>query len=204
VIRDTALYVSGLLNMQVGGPGVKPYQPSGLWKAIAYPTSSTANFKQDKGKAIYRRSIYTFLKRTSPPPNMSSLDSPNRESCIVRRERTNTPLQALVLMNDIQFVEAARHLAERAADEAGTFEKDQLRYMFHLVTSRTPDSEEVEVLSELHASYLKDYTEAPEKAVELIQTGDSPSPSSDRAPKLAALTMIANLILNLDETITLN
>ena len=112
VIRDLALSVGGLLVDEVGGPSVKPYQPDGLWKVVAYPTSTTAKFQRDDGSKLYRRSMYTFWKRTSPPPSMQILDAPSREVCTTRRPRTNTPGAALLLMNDVQFLEAARKFAE--------------------------------------------------------------------------------------------
>ncbi len=119
MIRDAALSVSGLLVEKLGGPSVKPYQPDGLWEAVGYTDSNTANFAQDDGENLYRRSLYTFWKRTAPPPAMSTFDAPSREACTVRRARTNTPLQALTLMNDRQFVEASRHFAARMLAEGG-------------------------------------------------------------------------------------
>ena len=119
LVRDPALAISGLLVDQVGGPSVKPYQPAGLWEAVGYTTSNTAKFAQDNGDDLYRRSLYTFWKRTSPPPTMLLLDAPTRETCTIERSRTNTPLAALALLNDVQFFEAARHLAQRIACQVG-------------------------------------------------------------------------------------
>ncbi len=148
-IRDQALFVSGLLVDQVGGPSVKPYQPAGLWEAVGYTGSNTVEFHQDHGEALYRRSLYTFWKRTSHPPNMAAFDAPNRESCTVRRERTNTPLQALVLMNDPHFVKASRQLAERVLMEENRLPLDRI---FRLAVGRpASDGEEGIVAASLEA-----------------------------------------------------
>ena len=137
MLRDQAFFAGGLLVETIGGPSVKPPQPSGLWEAVAYTDSNTAHFAADTGvEKIHRRSFYTFWKRTAPPPQMTTFDAPSRESCQVRRERTNTPLQALLLMNEPQFIEAARALAERTLREGGSTADDRLRYMFRLVTAR--------------------------------------------------------------------
>ncbi len=153
-LRDQALFTGGLLVESIGGPSVKPPQPSGLWEAVAYTDSNTAHFTADTGAGkIHRRSLYTFWKRTSPPPQMTTFDAPSRESCQVRRERTNTPLQALLLMNEEpQYIEAARGLAERTLREAGKTPDDRLTYMFRLATSRCPDATE---LAELSAAYTE-------------------------------------------------
>ena len=136
-LRDQALFAGGLLVETVGGPSVKPPQPSGLWEAVAYTDSNTAHFKADTGvEKIHRRSFYTFWKRTSPPPQMTTFDAPSREACQVRRERTNTPLQALLMMNEPQFIEAARGLAERTLRDGGKTTDQRITYMFRLVTSQ--------------------------------------------------------------------
>ena len=137
IIRDSALAVSGLLVNTVGGKSVRPYQPEGLWKPVGFGGSNTSVFKQDEGRKLYRRSMYTFWKRTSPPPSMSTFDAPDRETCQVRRARTNTPLQALVLMNDVQFIEAARKFAERVMTEGGQGTEQRLTFAFRSITSRT-------------------------------------------------------------------
>src|SRR5205814_5536322 len=127
---------SGLLAEAVGGPSVKPPQPAGLWEAVGYVSSNTARFAPDTGhEKVHRRSLYTFWKRTAPPPQMSTLDAPSREACTVRRERTNTPLQALLLMNETQFVEAARNLAQRAIREGGATPRDRVEYLFKLAAA---------------------------------------------------------------------
>jgi len=204
MVRDMALYVSGLLNEKVGGPSVKPYQPLGLWKEVGYTRSNTANFVQDEGAKLYRRSLYTFWKRTSPPPSMSTFDAPTREACTVRRPRTNTPLQALVLMNDVQFVEAARHFAKRLLRHEADDADERLIYGFRLVTSRRPNIEELDILRKTLDGHLEKFAAAPEDAQQLLTMGDSPRDESLDASQHAAWTMIASLLLNLDETITKN
>ncbi|MCA9117181.1 MAG: DUF1553 domain-containing protein, partial [Planctomycetaceae bacterium] len=202
MIRDQALALSGLLVRDVGGPSVKPYQPDGLWKAVGYTNSNTAVFKRDSGSSLYRRSLYTFWKRTAPPPSMSTFDAPSREACSVRRSRTNTPLQALLLMNDVQFVEAARTMAERILREGGETSADRLRFAFRIATARLPDAEEQATLEQVFAAHLAHYRSQPEAAAELLKVGESTVEMADRAAELAAWTMISSLILNLDETVT--
>ncbi len=203
MLRDQALAVSGLLASKIGGPGVRPPQPLGIWKAVGFTSSNTANFKADKGPdKVHRRSIYTFWKRTAPPPQMSTLDAPSRESCTVRRERTNTPLQALLLLNDPQYVEAARGLAQRSIQEGGSSPEARATWMFKLATARAPGADE---LSELVAVYRDRYTHYQSHeadAVALTNIGDAqPEASLDRV-ELAAWTLVANVILNLDEVVT--
>jgi hypothetical protein len=202
MIRDNALAVSGLLVEKIGGKSVKPYQPSGLWKAVGYTGSNTVSFTQDAGDALYRRSVYTFWKRTSPPPSMSTFDAPSRESCTVRRARTNTPLQALVLLNDIQFVEAARHLGERLITEGGPTPEDRITFGFRLATARTPSPRELAVVLKLYQDQLAIYQKDPEAAVKLVSVGDSPRNEKLDPAELAAWSMIGSVLLNLDETVT--
>src|SRR5882724_10873531 len=147
-LRDNALYVSGLLNLKMGGRGVRSYQPAGIWEAVGYTASNTAKYSQDHGDALYRRSLYLFWKRTAPPPSMTTFDAPSREQCRARRERTNTPLQALVTMNDPQYFEAARQLGYRMLHEGGPGDDERLRYGFRLVTARPATTTESAVLSE--------------------------------------------------------
>ncbi len=196
MVRDQALFASGLLVETFGGPSVKPPQPAGLWEAVGYTSSNTARFLADReAEKIHRRSLYTFWKRTSPPPQMTALDAPSREACTVRRERTNTPLQALLLMNETQFMEAARNIAMRAMKE----QPDQpIAHLFLLVLSRPATEREIEILTKAHGQYFEIYSNDPKSAQQLIANAD---PKIDAA-QLAAMTMVANTILNLDEALT--
>lgn len=202
MLRDQAFAIAGLLSPRVGGPSVKPPQPDGLWFAVGYSGSNTVRFKQDRGEKIFRRSVYTFWKRTAPPPTMRSFDAPSREACRVRRERTNTPLQALVLMNEQQYVEAARHLARRVIHEGGSTAEQRVIFAFQRVTGRPPDPQEVAdivaVLNDHRAHFESDL----EAAGKLIRVGESKPDTSINAGELAAWTMVANLLLNLDEALT--
>jgi len=203
MIRDQALAVSGLLYKKIGGPSVKPPQPDGLWNAVAYTDSNTARFVSDTGKEkVHRRSLYTFWKRTAPPPQMAVMDAPSREVCTVRRERTNTPLQALMLMNDPQFVEAARAFAERVIKEGGTTIQEKLVFAFELATARPPDASELIILEENLQKHLHQFESDSEAGMQLIRIGESEADDSIEVVELAAWTMIANLILNLDEVLT--
>ncbi|MEZ5980571.1 MAG: PSD1 and planctomycete cytochrome C domain-containing protein [Planctomycetota bacterium] len=199
VLRDTALFASGLLVERVGGPSVKPYQPAGLWRAVAYPSSNTADFVRGDGEDLYRRSMYTFVKRTSPQPSMSILDAPDREICVVRRERTNTPLQALVLLNDVQFVEAARALAMRCTAETDGGDAAAITRMFRLVVARLPQDDELGVLLGLVRDARAEYAEDGAAASALLSVGESAAPMGADAAGLAALTLAASTVLNLDE-----
>ena len=203
MIRDQAFFVSGLLVEHVGGPSVKPPQPAGLWEALGFPESDTAHFQADTGVGkVHRRSLYTFWKRTSPPPQMTTFDAPSRELCRVRRERTNTPLQALLLMNEPQFIEASRGLAERALRDGGSTSAERLTYLFRLVTARRPDAEELAELLRTLGGLRAHYASQPEAAKQLIAIGETqPSPSC-KPSELAAWTMIGNVVLNLDEGIS--
>ncbi|BCX46158.1 DUF1553 domain-containing protein [Haloferula helveola] len=199
VLRDQALAVSGLLVPKVGGPGVKPPQPDGLWKAVGYQSSNTVKFVADKGPdKVHRRSLYTFWKRTSPPPQM--IDAPSREACVVRRERTNTPLHALMFMNDPQFVEAARYFAERFIDLS---DDEIVGALFEHALSRSPSADEASLTVDSFKEHLAHYRTKPDEAKKLISIGDSPS-ASDQPERLAAWTMVASMVLNLDEFVTKN
>jgi len=202
VIRDQALYTSGLLVPTVGGKSVKPYQPAGLWKPVGFGGSNTSVFKQDKGDKLYRRSMYTFWKRTSPPPSLQAFDAPNRETCQVRRTRTNTPMQALVLMNDVQFVEAARRLAERIVTEGGRTVDERLTWAFRSIVTRRPHEREAARLKGLLELCLDDFRKDPEAAEKLLSAGESPRNTALDVPELGAWTIVAHLILNLSETVT--
>jgi len=202
MVRDNALAVSGLLVRTIGGRSVKPYQPSGLWEAVGYTSSNTARFVQDHGEALYRRSMYTFWKRTSPPPTMLLLDAPSRETCTLRRSRTNTPLAALALMNDIQFFEAARQLAQRTMLEGGARPEDRVGHAFRLAAARPPSDEERIILLDQYQKHLDEYRQDSQSAAKLLAVGESKRNESLDAAELAAWTMVANTILNLDETIS--
>jgi hypothetical protein len=202
MVRDAALFTSGLLVEQIGGRSVKPYQPEGIWESVAFVGSNTQNFKQDKGQALYRRSLYTFWKRTAPHPAMLTFDAPSRESCTVRRARTNTPLQALVLMNDRQYVEASRFFAQRVMTEGGASPDSRLTLAFRLATARAPSPDELAVLVRVFQSHLADFSTRPETAQKLLAVGEAKSPPTMNAAELAAYAMTTNLILNLDETVT--
>ncbi len=202
VIRDSALAVSGLLVRRIGGPGVRPYQPPGIWEAVGYTDSNTVKYTRDSGEALYRRSVYTFWKRTAPPPSMVAFDAPSRETCTVRRSRTNTPLAALTLMNDEQFVEASRNLAQRVIREGGATPPERASYAFRAVTSRRPSQEELETVIEILATHRARYESDREAAGKLIRVGDSEPPDAIDESLLAAWTMTCNLLLNLDEFVT--
>ena len=199
-IRDNALYVAGLLVERQGGKSVRPYQPAGLWKVVGYTTSNTANFQRDEGAALYRRSMYTFWKRTSPPPSMQIFDAPSREVCTVKRARTNTPGAALALMNDVQMIEAARHMAERMLDLEGS-DHQRLQFGFRLTTSRNPEPKELQILQDCLDRFREDYRQHPKDAADLVCHGASKPDEMRSAPQLAAWTMVASTIMNLDETI---
>lgn len=203
-IRDNALFTSGLINLEMGGRGVRPYQPPRIWEPVAFSGSNTGNYVADKGPGLYRRSIYTFMKRTAPHPYMSNFDAPNRESSCSRRERSNTPLQALQLMNDVQHFEAARKLAERMLVEGGKTPIDRIGFAYRVVLSRQPEPLELEVVSKTLAQSLERYQKDPAAAAKAIRVGDSPPRAGLPEPELAAYTLIANLLLNLDETLTRN
>lgn len=202
-VRDAALAASGLLTEQIGGPSVFPYQPSGLWEAIAYGRDFTAQkYAQDHGDRLYRRSLYTFWKRSSPPPNMSAFDAPNREFCTLNRSRTNTPQQALVLMNDPTFVEAARVLAAQAMRSHDTVDS-QLAAAFAELVSRSPSDQELPILRQLYQSQLVRYRQDAAAAKELVTVGEAPAADVPVAEH-AAMTMVVSTIMNLDEAIHAN
>ncbi len=202
VIRDQALVIGGLLVEELGGKSVRPYQPAGLWKPVGFGGSNTSVFKQDKGEKLYRRSMYTFWKRTSPPPTMTAFDAPDRETCQVRRGRTNTPLQALVLMNDVQFIEAARKFAERVISDGGSGVEERVTFAFRTVLTRRPTSSELGTLTQLFRDYQAEFKAVPGSAVKLLAAGEFPRNESLDVNELGAWTMIVHLLLNLSETVT--
>ncbi len=201
MVRDGALFISGLLKEKLGGPSVRPYQPPGIWSEFNF-YGNLRNYKHDTGEGLYRRSLYTIWKRTAAPPAMTLFDMPSREICTVKRARTNTPLQALALMNDVTYVEASRHLARRMLAEGGSRIEDQITHGFRLATSRTPADHELRLLVDGFQRRLERYKANPEGAKQLISLGES-APTAGRDPAmLAALATTASIILNLDETIT--
>ncbi len=202
-LRDSALFASGLLKMQMGGKGVKTYQPPNIWEPVGFRGSNTATYRRDNGDALYRRSIYTFLKRTAPAPFMANFDAPNREASCFRRERSNTPLQALQLLNDVQYFEAARGLATRMM-ASSTDGKERFAFAYRVVLSREPSEEEMQIVGAFFRKQLEKYRGAPAEADKAIKFGDSPPPAGVDVPELAAWTQVANLILNLDESIVRN
>ncbi len=200
MVRDYALAASGLLVRKVGGPSVRPYQPPGVWEAVAMPGSTTREYKQDTGEALYRRSLYTFWKRTAPPASLDLFNAPSRESCAVRRERTNTPLQALATLNDPQFVEAARRLAEQALAVSGDRRKS-VDFMARRLLGRSLTSEEQKIVSSSLGELEKHFVTHPEAATQLIAVGESKADAKHAPAPLAAFTMLANQLLNLDEVL---
>jgi hypothetical protein len=202
MVRDYALAASGLLATKIGGPSVKPYQPDGVWEAVAMFSSNTRFYKHDSGDNLYRRSLYTFWKRSAPPASMDLFNAPSRENCTVRRERTNTPLQALVTMNDPQFVEAARHLAELALKPGGAKGEARFDFMAERLMGRDLAAREREVVGASYKDFLAYYDAKPEDARKLISTGESKPDPSLPAVELAAMTVVANQLMNLDEVLT--
>ena len=201
MIRDQALAVSGLLNDKMGGPAVKPYQPDGLWEQLS-AFQGRKLFERSKGPDLWRRSVYTYWKRTVPPPSMTIFDAPTREFCIVRRPLSSTPLQALELLNDEMYIETARKLAERMMKEGGTTPASRLSWAFRLATARRPQGSEVAILQAGLNRRLTEYARDPAAAEKLLAAGESPRDAKLDAAELAAYTTAASVILNLDEVIT--
>jgi hypothetical protein len=206
-VRDNALAVSGLLDDRIGGPSVLPYQPPGIWEELAFGDGfSRQTYVQDHGRDLYRRSMYTFWKRTAPPAALQTFDAPDREKCVIRRAVTNTPLQALVLMNDPTYLEASRVLAQKAIASGGKEPAGRIAYLFRAATSRKPSAHEITVLRQLLTQQLANYRNDAKAAGELLKIGESPvetkSGRPDETAELAAWTMVTSAILNLDETIT--
>jgi len=200
MVRDYALAASASLSAKIGGPSVKPYQPEGVWDAVGMRESNTKTYKRDTGEALYRRSLYWFWKRMAPPASMELLNAPSREVSCLRRERTNTPLQALVTLNDPQMIEAARALASLALRN-GTDDAARLRVVAQRLLARPLNDKEAAVVMRIKGGLLEHYKAKPEDAKALIAVGESkPDPALDPA-ELATWTMVCNQLLNLDETL---
>lgn len=197
-IRDQALAVSGLLVEQLGGPSVKPYQPPGLWEELSFGDS----YHPDRGEKLYRRSLYTYWKRTVAPPAMTTFDAASRETCTVRETRTNTPLQALNLMNDVTYLEASRKLAERMLKEGGSRPEERIAYAFRLAAARAPKEPEARILRESLDRFQTRYDKDAKGALKFLSYGEAARDESLNPSEVAAYTAVASLILNLDETVT--
>ena len=201
MVRDYALAASGLLSEKIGGPSVKPYQPPGVWEAVAMIGSNTRDYKQDTGDALYRRSMYTFWKRAAPPASMEVFNAPTREVCTMVRERTNTPLQAFVTLNDPQFVEAARHLAQQAIEARQNTDR-RINFLADRLLARSLRPEELAI--------VRGYAAKIRSSITLIRRmmPENSSPTANRkttpkvpVPQLAAWTMVTNELMNLDEVL---
>jgi hypothetical protein len=199
VIRDNALAASGLLVRKIGGPSVKPYQPEGLWEELA--TRNATVYVQDHGENLYRRSMYTIWKRTTPPPAMISFDASERNFCQVKRHNTSTPLQALILLNDPQYIEASRMLAERMIKEAGPTDDERISFAFRLLTSRHPLPTEVSKLIELYRAELKEFQKDRSTAESFLNVGEYPRDRALDPAEVAAGALVANTIMNFDEAV---
>jgi hypothetical protein len=205
MMRDQALKAGGLLNPQLGGPSVKPYQPEDLWSALTFQNTDefdTNFYKQDTGDQIYRRGLYTFWKRTISPPHMQIFNAGGREMCSMRQESTNTPMQALAVLNEPTFVEAARALAERMILEGGERAGDRVRHGFKLLLAYEPDMTRQQILLAGLNDYQAHFNKNAEAARALVEVGDSVADATIPPAELAAYTMLASVMLNLDEAIT--
>jgi hypothetical protein len=202
MLRDVALESGGLLENKIGGPSVKPYQPANVWEQVSIGGSDTLAYEQQHGDALYRRSMYTYWKRMAMMPDMEAFDAPMRDAVCTRRQRTDTPLQALVTMNDVQWVEAARALAQRVIETGGKRPAQRLDLMGNILLSHDPPPQMASVLESSLAQMEKHYAADPKAARKLIEVGEKKSDASIPAPELAAWTMVASEMLNLDETVT--
>ena len=198
-VRDNALAVSGLLNREFGGPGVKPYQPSGLWVEVSL--SGKRRFVRDKGEKLYRRSLYTYWKRSAPHPGLMAFDTPTRETCTLERQRTNTPMQALVTLNDEQFVEASRAFAQRILKSSAKTFTDRVDWAFEVATGHPADELRKQVFEDTYKYQKEKFTAEPNRAKELLEAGETPRDTSINANEHASWTVLASLLLNLDETL---
>jgi hypothetical protein len=197
IVRDQMLAISGLLMNKIGGPSVKPYQPDGLWSEIG----NGGAYLQDHGDDLYRRSLYTFWRRSVPPPSMANFDASARESHMVRPVVTNTPLQALDLMNDVAYVEAARVFAERVMKEGGATPRERVAYAFRVATARRAKETEIEILLDAFAQNLESFKARTDAALKYVSNGEHPRDTRLDVNELAAYTTVTSLILNLNETV---
>lgn len=200
-IRDNALAISGLLAPQIGGKSVFPYQPAGLWDDLAGGSKHKVDYVQSHGDELYRRSLYTYRKRTVSHPTMSTFDAPSWEICALKRPSTNTPLQALALLNDVTYAEAARKLAERMILEGGDTVNERIRHAFRLTMARSPSDDEIRRLAAGYDRYLNEFKNDPAAAEKLLKVGESPIAVAHDRIELAAYATVASVLLNLDETI---
>jgi len=201
MLRDYALAASGLLVEKLGGPSVKPYQPDGVWEAVAIIGSDTRDYQRDNGEKLYRRSLYTFWKRSAPPASMEIFNAPSRETCTVRRERTDTPLQALVTLNDPQFVEAARYLAQRTLKEGGDKPESRIDFLARRLLARPFSAEETRVVNKTLDDLLAYYRSHHEDAKKLLAVGEAKADSTLDPAVLAGWAMLTNQLMNLDEVL---
>lgn len=201
IIRDQALYAGGLLVEKIGGPSVRPYAPPGLWDEFG-AFGNLRNYKHDMGPGLYRRSLYTIWKRTAAPPEMTLFDAPSRETCRVHRPRTNTPMQALVLLNDETYIEAARAIAQRAMRESTKGPETRINFIFRSLLARRPTANEMSLLSNGYARRLAHFNQDPGAAKKLVSIGVLPIDTKDNVNELAAYTLVASTVLNLDEAVT--
>jgi hypothetical protein len=201
MIRDSALATAGLLRPELGGKPVQPYQPDGsMWKSL---NNFLPEYKTDQGSGVYRRSLYTFWRRTTTPPNMMVFDSGTRDTCSAKRQTTNTPLQPLVMLNDPQFVEAARALGERMLRDGGKSDETRVKWVFREVTGRSPTEREIPVLIELYQSQRDIFTKEPVQADQLLGVGQLKADPSFQPVEAATAAMVASALINLDASITL-
>ena len=198
-IRDAVLEGSGLLVHKIGGPSVYPYQPAGIWEALA--TRNATTYKQNHGDSLYRRGLYTIWKRSSPPPSAITFDSPERYFCVIKRQKTSTPLQSLVMMNDPQYNEAARKLAERMMREGGTTQEGRITFAYKAMESRYPRKEEVNILKEMYQEELLAIQRNPKRVKELLSIGESVVDKTLNQNELAANTVLAMTLINFDGTV---
>jgi len=201
LIRDNALAVSGLLERKIGGPSVRPYQPDGYWENLNFPVRQ---YQADRGESQYRRGLYAWWQRSFPHPSMLALDAPTREECAADRSRSNIPQQALVLLNDPTYVEAARTFAARVLEEGGTSTAARIKWAWRHALQREPRPDEIDRLGQLVEKHLKQYEADPQSAQALLKVGFQPAPPKLKPTELAAWTSVARVLLNLHESITRN